>query len=226
MNRCAKKRSTSENELPGARRNLYVHVRRTGHRKPRSCTTLRRVNYEKRDRLESCSRDPIGYVNGLSLNRAYFVPSRIDPSGNLAIAIPLIPAVSAGTIINVIGIACFLYAPCREEAIRELKEIVENMPWPEGSPEPDPKPVPKPPLPPPTSDNCDDDDNPCDEGECWCCTLWQYGDSAPDAGAPNTVKSCGCKDATECWEDGDVCSPPGQDLNKPPMEDPNNRPPW
>ncbi len=81
INLCAKKRAPSENGLPGARRNLYVHDRRTCRRKPCSCTTLQRVSYEMRDRLESCSRDPIGYVDGASLYRAYFVPNGVDPTG-------------------------------------------------------------------------------------------------------------------------------------------------
>ncbi len=46
---------------------------------------LREATYDECDRLESCSKDPIGYGDGLNRYTAYFVPGNVDPSGRIAI---------------------------------------------------------------------------------------------------------------------------------------------
>lgn len=46
-----------------------------------TCRVNRELTYEKCARLESCSRDPIGYVDGASLYRSYFGSYGVDPSG-------------------------------------------------------------------------------------------------------------------------------------------------
>lgn len=43
--------------------------------------SLRGATYDKSFRLESCSKDPIGYVDGENLFLAYFILNDTDPSG-------------------------------------------------------------------------------------------------------------------------------------------------
>ena len=81
MSVCSKIRPTINKVLPGARRKSYTRLRRSCDCKPRTCTRLRHCNYTKRARLDSSSRDSIGYVDGSSLYTAYFVPNKLDPSG-------------------------------------------------------------------------------------------------------------------------------------------------
>ena len=47
------------------------------------------------------SRDPLGYVDGMSQYRAYFVPGGMDPQGLVAVATPIIPCVSIGLSIDI-----------------------------------------------------------------------------------------------------------------------------
>ena len=61
--------------LRGARRNSYMRVRRVRDRNARTCTTLRRWNYAECDRLDSCSRDPIGF-EGQQWNVVNYVANR------------------------------------------------------------------------------------------------------------------------------------------------------
>jgi hypothetical protein len=71
----------SQNLLRGRARNRSDRFVAGPCSKPFADTSLRRVTYEKRFRLESCARDPIGYVDGLTLYRAYFARDGVDPSG-------------------------------------------------------------------------------------------------------------------------------------------------
>jgi hypothetical protein len=54
--------------------------------KSANCIEFRRNTYDNRRRLESCSRDPIGYNDGKNLYRTYFVNYLVDPAGTTAIS--------------------------------------------------------------------------------------------------------------------------------------------
>jgi hypothetical protein len=51
--------------------------------KSNSQANLREATYAECDRLESCSKDPIGFSDGENLYRAYFIPQAMDPLGKL-----------------------------------------------------------------------------------------------------------------------------------------------
>ena len=53
-----------------------------------SCRLKRTCTYESRTRLESCTRDPIGYEDGWNSYRAYFVPNSVDPTGQYRLIAP------------------------------------------------------------------------------------------------------------------------------------------
>jgi hypothetical protein len=52
--------------------------------KSNSQANLREATYTECNRLESCSKDPIGHAGGANFYASYFVMTGIDPSGQLA----------------------------------------------------------------------------------------------------------------------------------------------
>ena len=47
--------------------------------------SLRKATYAECNRLESCSKDPIGYLDGSNIYRSYFAINGTDPSGTLQV---------------------------------------------------------------------------------------------------------------------------------------------
>jgi hypothetical protein len=110
-----------------------------------------------------CSRDPIGYVDGMSLYRGYFILNGMDPSGEFLFVLPAaIPGViiGAGGVL-VVGAACYLIPGCYDAALEAIDEIVDTIPdidiFPEAQPpqtEPEPETEPRVDIPGPVPDPC------------------------------------------------------------------------
>lgn len=75
------RRPTTKNRTRARARCSPVNTRRACLETAAKRTDKPTCTYESRRRLESCSRDPIGCVDGMSGYTAYLVPSRLDPSG-------------------------------------------------------------------------------------------------------------------------------------------------
>ncbi|TWU37954.1 tRNA nuclease WapA precursor [Novipirellula aureliae] len=154
-----------------------------------------------------CSRDPIGYWDGQSLYRAYFAIAGVDPGGNFAFALPLLPVITAGQVLQAaalgISVGCLLYAPCREAVIEELEDIIENLRRRDPETEPEPRIDPPVPIPNPNPRGPD-----CGR-TCYCCCSW-FEDAAPVSfGAMSQAEcaalsityseaTCGCSDGDDC----------------------------
>jgi hypothetical protein len=126
------------------------------------------------------SRDPIGYVDGMNLYRAYFVPAGVDPLGWLdatvgtiagtactstaaATETPVIVVVGVGAAVGAAGVGVgYCIGKCTTGPVTEWVcdwWFPHELPRPRPIPRPIPEPKPKPRLP-----RCDNEDN-CD---CWC----------------------------------------------------------
>ena len=64
--------------------NVFMYTGRYNH--PEIGLMYFRARYYDPNTGEFISRDPLGYVDGMSLYRAYFVPGGVDPSGTVCVA--------------------------------------------------------------------------------------------------------------------------------------------
>ncbi|QDV84101.1 RHS repeat domain-containing protein [Planctomycetes bacterium TBK1r] len=196
--------------------------------------------YEYVSAMPLSARDPSGLVGpgdggaGGWPGDPFIDPKRPRPS------LPDVPAGGAGCMAIAVPIAVVEPTPCGEAALvvivwvtavvcdkAQTQRRTTRLPKPPGRPfkfrNPFRSPRVDPGYPPPNPPDRDDDkEKRCPEGECWCCVNQTY----PMDPNPGSVKSCSCRDAEDCWLDGDTCSPYDQEIDKPARPDPNNPPPW
>jgi len=93
---------------------------------PKPSLVYKRARYFNAEIGIFIGRDPIGYIDGMSLYRGYFVPNKVDPDGQIAR-----PAICATVCIG--SYFCWepIYNACknRPDPLACAREVIDATPW-------------------------------------------------------------------------------------------------